>query len=92
MWWPQFVYERRNHWMFSIRWHRLIFVDYYPALEELIQSYIFEKQPLDKAGAYGIQELDPRFVAGIYGDVHTIIGLPVAEVSRRIFDDSDFEK
>lgn len=39
------------------------FVDYYPALEELIQSYIFEKQPLDKAGAYGIQELDPRFVA-----------------------------
>ncbi|MBV1944107.1 Maf family protein [Streptococcus parasuis] len=68
------------------------FVDYYPALEELIQSYIFEKRPLDKAGAYGIQELDPRFVASIYGDVHTIIGLPVAEVSLRIFDDSDFEK
>jgi len=53
---------------------------------------LFEKQPLDKAGAYGIQELDPRFVASIYGDVHTIIGLPVAEVSRRIFDDRDFEK
>ncbi len=61
------------------------FVDYYPALEEVIQSYIREKQPLDKAGAYGIQELDPRFVAGISGDIHTIIGLPVAEVSRRIF-------
>ncbi|HFI0644593.1 TPA: nucleoside triphosphate pyrophosphatase [Streptococcus suis] len=61
------------------------FVDYYPALEEVIQSYIHEKQPLDKAGAYGIQELDPRFVAGISGDIHTIIGLPVAEVSRRIF-------
>lgn len=61
------------------------FVDYYPALEEPIQTYIHDKQPLDKAGAYGIQELDPRFVAGISGDIHTIIGLPVAEVSRRIF-------
>ncbi|MEG3311296.1 Maf family protein [Streptococcus sp. SS-4456] len=61
------------------------FVDYYPALEEDIQAYIHEKQPLDKAGAYGIQELDPRFVASISGDIHTIIGLPVAEVSRRIF-------
>ncbi|HFU4116631.1 TPA: nucleoside triphosphate pyrophosphatase [Streptococcus suis] len=61
------------------------FVDFYPALDSVIQSYIHEKQPLDKAGAYGIQELDPRFVAGISGDIHTIIGLPVAEVSRRIF-------
>lgn len=68
------------------------FVDYYPALEEVIQSYIHEKQPLDKAGAYGIQELDPRFVAGISGDIHTIIGLPVAEVSRRIFAHQSFEK
>lgn len=62
------------------------FVDYYPALEEAIQSYIHDKQPLDKAGAYGIQELDPRFVAGISGDIHTIIELPVSEVSRRIFE------
>ncbi|WP_193434018.1 Maf family protein, partial [Streptococcus suis] len=29
------------------------FVDYYPALEEPIQTYIHDKQPLDKAGAYG---------------------------------------
>ncbi|HFI0672021.1 TPA: nucleoside triphosphate pyrophosphatase [Streptococcus suis] len=64
---------------------KIDFVVYYPALEAVIQSYIHEKQPLDKAGAYGIQELDPRFVAGISGDIHTIIGLPVAEVSRRIF-------
>lgn len=68
------------------------FVAYYPALEKAIQHYIYEKQPLDKAGAYGIQELDPRFVAGIKGDLHTIIGLPVAEVSRRIFADNALEK
>ncbi|HGA1204428.1 TPA: septum formation protein Maf, partial [Streptococcus suis] len=38
------------------------------------------------------QELDPRFVSGISGDIHTIIGLPVAEVSRRIFSEEGFEK
>lgn len=66
---------------------KIDFVDYYPALEPLIQDYIYQKQPLDKAGAYGIQELDPRFVTAIYGDIHTIIGLPVAELSRRNFAD-----
>lgn len=68
------------------------FVDYYPALEPAIQAYIRDKRPLDKAGAYGIQELDPRFVAGISGDIHTIIGLPVAELSRRIFSKEALEK
>lgn len=61
------------------------FVDYYPELEAVIQAYIQDKQPLDKAGAYGIQELDPRFIKSITGDIHTIIGLPVAETSYRIY-------
>lgn len=30
------------------------------------------------------QDLDPRFVSYINGDINTIIGLPVSEVSRRI--------
>lgn len=64
---------------------KLDFVDLYPALESAIDTYVEDKQPLDKSGAYGIQELDPRFVKAISGDIHTIIGLPVAEVSQRIF-------
>lgn len=64
---------------------QITFVPYYDALEEVIITYISDKKPLDKAGAYGIQELDPRFVQSIQGDIHTIIGLPVAEVSKRIF-------
>ena len=60
------------------------FVDYYPALEPLIQSYLETKSSLDKSGGYGIQEIDPRFVARIDGDIYTVVGLPVAEVSRRI--------
>ncbi|MGT2674401.1 Maf family nucleotide pyrophosphatase [Streptococcus rupicaprae] len=61
------------------------FVDYYPALEEAIAAYVEEKQPLDKSGAYGIQELDPRFVQKISGDLYTVIGLPVAEIASRLF-------
>lgn len=64
---------------------RVDFVDYYPELEEAIDRYVEEKRPLDKSGAYGIQELDPRFVKGLVGDIHTIIGLPVAETAQRIF-------
>ena len=68
------------------------FIDYHPALEELIQSYIFENQPLDKAGAYGDQRQDPWCVTSSNGDVLAIVRLPVAEVSRRKFDDRDLER
>lgn len=61
------------------------FTPHYPELEGLIDTYVSEKRPLDKAGAYGIQELDPRLIQSIHGDIHTIIGLPVAEISWRLF-------
>ena len=61
------------------------FVEYYSELEGPICDYIEKFKPLDKSGAYGFQELDPRFVKSINGDINTIIGLPVAEVSSRIF-------
>ncbi|MGT2895260.1 Maf family protein [Streptococcus entericus] len=64
---------------------RLDFVDYYDGLDEAVQSYVRDKRPLDKSGAYGIQELDPRFVKEIHGNLYTVIGLPVAEVSARLF-------
>lgn len=60
------------------------FVDYYPELEPVIQAYVASESPMDKAGAYGFQDLDPRFIDYVAGDVHTIIGLPVAETAKRI--------
>lgn len=62
------------------------FTDYYKSLDEVIDNYINEKNVMDKAGAYGIQDLDPRLISYICGDVNTIIGLPVAELSKRIGD------
>lgn len=60
------------------------FTDYYKALDDIIDSYLKKENVMDKAGAYGIQDLDPRLISYINGDINTIIGLPVSEVSRRI--------
>ena len=61
------------------------FVNFYEELSKVIEEYLKEENVMDKAGAYGIQDLDPRFVKRISGDINTIIGLPVAEVSYRIY-------
>lgn len=61
------------------------FVNFYEELSSVINEYLKEENIMDKAGAYGIQDLDPRFVKRISGDINTIIGLPVAEVSYRIY-------
>ncbi|XCY71431.1 Maf family protein [Streptococcus agalactiae] len=61
------------------------FVDYYDSLENAIKDYVIINKPFDKAGAYSIRDIDPRFVRSITGDINTIIGLRVAEVAKRIF-------
>lgn len=43
-------------------------VEFYPMTEVEISEYIDSKEPMDKAGAYGIQGLGARFVKGIRGD------------------------
>jgi len=56
--------------------------------EDDIGRYVATGEPLDKAGAYGIQERGSIFVSGIEGDYFNIVGLPVcrlAEVLRRDF-------
>ena len=45
--------------------------------KEEITNYIKEFSPFDKAGAYGIQELDKKFIKKIKGDYENIVGLPI---------------
>ncbi|MBS5149514.1 MAG: Maf family protein [Butyricicoccus pullicaecorum] len=47
-----------------------------------IHAYIQTGEPMDKAGAYGIQGLGARFIAGISGDYYSVMGLPV----RRLYE------
>lgn len=59
-------------------------VEFYPLSEEEIRAYIGTKEPMDKAGAYGIQGKGGLFVKGIVGDYQNVVGLPVAELSRKL--------
>ena len=43
--------------------------------DEMINNYIENFHPLDKAGAYGIQELPENFVHSVDGDIENVIGL-----------------
>ena len=41
-----------------------------------IEKYIKDNKPYDKAGSYGIQELNKHFIKNIKGDYNNIVGLP----------------
>ena len=46
----------------------------------VIDRYVDSGDPMDKAGAYGIQSGGALFVKEIRGDYHAVVGLPVADV------------
>lgn len=59
-------------------------VQFYPLTEEEIKLYVASGEPMDKAGAYGIQGKGVFLVKAISGDYNTVVGLPVAELGRRL--------
>ena len=46
-----------------------------------IRRYIASGEPMDKAGAYGIQERGGLFVSGIEGDYFNVMGLPLCRMA-----------
>jgi len=52
--------------------------------DEEIDWYINTKEPMDKAGAYGIQGLGGRFVSSYSGEFENIMGLPIKEVQEEL--------
>ena len=59
-------------------------VSFYPLTKEEIRSYIATGEPMDKAGAYGIQGKAAVFVKEIKGDYNNVVGLPIARLYQEL--------
>ena len=60
-----------------------------------VKAYVASGKPMDKAGAYGIQEEAALWVSGIEGDYNTIVGFPIALVDKaihRLLTEAEAEK
>lgn len=55
-----------------------------PATTAELQSYIRTKEPMDKAGAYGVQGKGSLLVERLDGDFYNVMGLPVLRLSRML--------
>ena len=60
-------------------------VTFYELTDAEIDAYVETGEPMDKAGAYGIQGQHGRMlVEKIDGDFYNVVGLPIAKVIRRL--------
>ena len=65
---------------FSVR----TYVTFRELSDEDIDIYCRTGEPLDKAGAYGIQGLGSMLVKKINGDFYNVVGLPVSEIASNL--------
>ena len=52
--------------------------------EAEIEAYVATGEPMDKAGAYGIQGRAALFVEGVNGCFFNVVGLPLARLDRML--------
>ena len=66
--------------------HEATHVRFRPLSAGEIDAYVRSGEPMDKAGAYGIQGLGALLVEGIEGDYCNVVGLPVCRLGRMLLE------
>ena len=59
-------------------------VTFYPMTDKEINDYIKTGDPMDKAGAYGIQGPCGIYIEKIEGDYNNVVGFPIARVYQEL--------
>lgn len=78
------LYTRKGEKEFRNTFYECTNVKFYPMTESEIKWYVETGEPMDKAGAYGIQGLGAKFVEKISGDYNNVVGLPIARIYQEI--------
>ncbi|MFP7299834.1 Maf family protein [Neobacillus niacini] len=68
----------------TVRFYERTEVWFWELTDEEINFYVQSGEPLDKAGAYGIQQLGSMLVKKINGDYYAVVGLPVSKTYREL--------
>ncbi len=75
---------------FSVAGFEKTIVKFNDLTEELIKKYIKTKEPMDKAGGYGIQGKGAVLVEKIDGDYSNVVGLPLSKLCKIL--EAEFEE
>lgn len=62
-------------------------VEFFELTKAEIEDYVATREPMDKAGAYGIQGLGGYLVKAIHGSYTNVVGLPVEVLLRAVKDE-----
>ena len=66
-------------------------VEFYDFTDEELMAYVDTKEPMDKAGAYGIQGRGAFLVKRINGDYYNVVGLPFARLMKVLKESGYYE-
>ena len=78
------ILSSKNGEQRKLTFHEKTAVHFSPMSEEEIREYVATGDPMDKAGAYGIQGFCARYISGIEGDYNNVVGLPVGRVYQEL--------
>lgn len=70
---------------FEKSFHEVTMVTLRKISVEAIDAYVATKIPLDRAGAFGVQDIGSKFISQIQGDYYNVLGLPLFRLLDELY-------